>query len=410
MRIAIITSGYFPGLDGTTVVVHERCRRLSEWGHEVLIVGPDYAPIAHYFPNWARHQGEVFPNVKSVSVPCRTFFGVEWERNPTPRAFKVLEEHLDRFTPDVIHVDEPERLTYGYWRRPGLAYARRRGIPVVAFFHTNYVEYGPDFLPLGGAPMRWLQRAAEHGIAAVYNAYDATLVPGETTAAKLRRIGVRNLVVDRFNGVDYERFRAARADSSYLEQRFGLSGLQDRIRILMVGRLTPDKGWAFAMQALPALVREVGRDRLAVLVAGGGEMHDEIRDRLTAQGVRVHMLGRVPPDEIAALYASTDLYLSCSRKENWGLTVAEALSAGTPAIVPRAGGFIDQIVDGVNGHLFIPDDVADFVRVVRRFVEDASLRDACGQAGQRLAAAYDWDLVIGNWLKAVSSVRPAPVT
>jgi glycosyltransferase involved in cell wall biosynthesis len=406
VRIAIITSGYLPGVDGTTIVVHERSRLLSQWGHDVLIVGPDYEPIARYFPNWKAHQGEVLPRVTSVSVPCKTFFGVEWEQNPTPAAFRHLSEHLERFRPDIIHVDEPERLTYGYLRRPGLAYARRHNIPCVAFYHTNYVEYGPDFIPLPGPAMRLLQAIVEPCIASIYNAYDATLVPGQTTADKLRRVGFRNMIFDAFNGVDHRRFSSAVPDATFLEQRFGLRGLRDRIKILMVGRLTPDKGWAFAIKALPALAARVGAERIAILVAGAGELEESVQASLDGSGVRAHLLGRVPPDEIAQVYANVDLYVSCSQKETWGLTAAEANAAGLPAITPRAGGFLDQISDGVNGAMYHPEDVEDFAQVVGRFVEDRELRTRCGVEGRRSSAAYDWPVVIRRWLDAVTSVRP----
>lgn len=403
MRIAIITSGYLPGIDGTTVVVHERCRQLSQWGHDVLIVGPDYAPVASYFPAWERHLGEVLPRVESVSVPCSRFFGVEWERNPTPGAFKVLEAHLDRFKPDVIHVDEPERLTYGYWRRPGLAYATRHGIPAVAFYHTNYVDYGPDFVPLPAPAMRMLQAVVRPCIASIYNAYAVTLVPGETTAAKLRGYGVSRMVVGRFNGVEYKAFGTPARSPGFWQRRFGLPDLGGRVVVLMVGRLTPDKGWAFAMKALPALAASVGPDRLAIVIAGGGEMADEVRTSLGGQLPHVHLLGRVPPPEMPLLYANADMHLSCSQKENFGLTALEAMASGIPVVTPRAGGFIDQITDGGNGAMFRPDDVRDFVTTVRPFIERADLRASCGQAGRAFAQEQDWSLTIRRWLTAVEA-------
>ena len=400
MRIAIITSGYRPALDGTSIVVHERCRRLSAWGHDVLVVGPDYEPVATHYPDWRRYLGEILPKVQVVRVPSKPFFGVEWERNPTRRANGALAHHLETFRPDVIHVDEPERLTYGYCQRPGLAYARRRGIPAAAFYHTNYVDYGPDFIPLPGLVMRALQAIVKPVVAAVYNAYDATLVPSATTAAKLRAYGLRNIVEGAFNGMDYRRFSAPARTPGFFAQRYGLLGVDERVKLLFVGRLTPDKGWAFAMRALPTLAREAS-ERIAVLVAGAGEMREEIECELRARLDCVHFFGHVQPEDMPEIYANADVHVSCSQKENYGLTAVEAMAAGIPAVTPRAGGFIDTVLPGRNGATYTPDSAPDFTRTLLPFVYDPALRSARGAQGRQFAMELDWDVTIANWLDAV---------
>ncbi len=105
MRLAIITSGYFPVIDGVTVSLHERLRRLSAWGHEVLVVAPDYARAARFYPDWARHIGEIFPGITVRSVPSGPFAGLEWESNPTPGAARELEKYLSEFQPEILHIE-----------------------------------------------------------------------------------------------------------------------------------------------------------------------------------------------------------------------------------------------------------------------------------------------------------------
>ena len=406
MRIALITSGFRPALDGTSLAVYERCRRLASWGHDVLVVAPDYAPIAHLYPEWRQYAGEIFPGVHVVPVPSRAFFGVEWERNPTPRAFGILERHLDAFRPDVVHVDEPERLTYGYWRRPGVMYARRRGISAVAFYHTNYIEYGPDFLPLPAPAVRVLERVVIPAVAAVYNRYAAALVPSATTARKLEQYGVRNVVPGSFNGVDCARFEKAGRDAAFFERQFGLTDMGDRVKLLFVGRLTPDKGWAFATKALPRLAKAVAPARIAVIVAGDGEMRDDVERELRAHLDSVHFLGRVQPELLPAVYANADLHVSCSQKETFGLTTLEAHAAGIPVVAPQAGGFLDTIVSGRNGATYRPDDGDDFVRASAAFIQDTAWRQLCGANGRHDARACDWDVTIANWLDAVVATMP----
>ncbi len=44
-------------------------------------------------------------------------------------AYKIVLQELQIFQPDIIHVDEPERLFIGFWRLPGVAFARKAAIP-----------------------------------------------------------------------------------------------------------------------------------------------------------------------------------------------------------------------------------------------------------------------------------------
>ncbi len=50
MKIAIITSGFLPIMDGVTVSGLQRLKRLSQWGHEVILFCPDYSSLEDYFP------------------------------------------------------------------------------------------------------------------------------------------------------------------------------------------------------------------------------------------------------------------------------------------------------------------------------------------------------------------------
>ena len=147
MKIAIITSGFFPVIDGVTITGYSRVKELSKQGHQVILFCPDYSQIPQIYPQWADYTGEIFPGVKVVNLPSTSFF-VEFERNVAWWGHRQLEEELAAFKPDIIHVDEPERLFVGFWRIPGLRYARQHKIPCISFFRTNFIEYLADFFPL----------------------------------------------------------------------------------------------------------------------------------------------------------------------------------------------------------------------------------------------------------------------
>jgi glycosyltransferase involved in cell wall biosynthesis len=411
MRIAMITSGRLPCIDGVTVTVRERCRRLAAQGHEILLIGPDYAPAFRHYPDWAAYLGAFEPGVTGVSVPSCATLGMDWERQPLPRAYREMTQYLEAFAPDIVHVDEPERLAFGFLRRPGIAYARRRGIRVVASYHTNFIDYIPDFL---GTLPRWAvglaQWLAPSILSAIYNAYDTTLTATARTQARLARYGVRNTVLSRFCGVDTAVFRPMDRSATYFADRFRLDDVDGRTKILLVGRLTPDKGWAFACRAIAALVQATGPGKLAVLVAGGGELAEMIRRELGAVLDQAHLLGRVPPDDMPLLYAHADIHVSASCKETFGLTGLEAAACGIPVVAPRAGGFLDHVDCGRSGYLYAPDDIQDFLRVMLPLIESRHLRSQLGEGGRHAALGMDWTESVADWLRAVVGARDSPLT
>ena len=141
MKIAIISSGFLPVVDGVTVALYQRLRVLSKLGHQVLVLCPNYEAIASIYPNWRDYQGEILPGVKVIGLPSEPFMGVAFERNISRRAHQLLQRELADFTPDIVHVDEPDRLYLGMLKAPGVGYARASGVPCVGFYHTNFIDY-----------------------------------------------------------------------------------------------------------------------------------------------------------------------------------------------------------------------------------------------------------------------------
>ena len=400
MKIAIISSGFLPVVDGVTVALYQRVRVLSHLGHEVLILCPDYAAIASVYPNWREYQGEILPGVRVVNLPSEPFMGVQFERNMSRRAIARIEQELEAFAPEIVHVDEPDRLFLGLLKAPGVAYAKRQGIPCVGFYHTNFIDYIEDFLPLPSFIIRGLQWFSMLFIRPVFLAYDQILVSSPIAEKRLRDLSVTNVLCDRFLGVDIKTFQAQPRSANLFQTEYGLPNLEDKVKLVFLGRLTPDKGWQFALKAWEQWAQKPENaplvEKVALIVAGDGELRAEIQSRLQAANLRVYMLGRVLPKAVPALLANSDIHIIASEKETLGLTVLEAFAAGIPVIAPAAGGVVTHIQDGENGLLFAPQDADSFGRAVSALVTGAQRRQQMGAAGQRAIAPYDWSQVVAN--------------
>ena len=400
MKIAIISSGFLPVVDGVTIALYQRSRILSQLNHQVLILCPDYGAIASTYPNWREYQGEVFLGVRVVNLPSESFMGVKFERNLSGKANRRLEQELEAFDPDLVHVDEPDRLFLGMLKAPGVEYARRKGIPCVGFYHTNFIDYIEDFLPLPGFLIRGLQWFSMLFIRPVFHAYDVILVSSPVAEQRLRSLGVRNVLGDRYLGVDVKAFQTPSRRADFFQTEYGISELQDKVKLVFLGRLTPDKGWQFTLRALANWVQQpenaslVGQ--IALIVAGDGELCTEIKAKLQATNLPVHLLGRIAPEAVPALLVNSDIHITASEKETLGLTVLEAFAAGIPVIAPDAGGVMTHLENGENGLLFEPQNVASFGKALSTLVADAEKRQRMGENGREAIAPYDWDKVVAN--------------
>ena len=135
---------------------------------------------------------------------------------------------------------------------------------------------------------------------------------------EIRRFGLKQPVVVLPNGIDLPECLPVRSDSGPR-------------RLLFLGRLHPVKGIEYLLEAWRNLAAAFPDWELAI--AGPGEdAYVEHLKRLAAKGIRTVFLPEVNGAERTRTYARADLYVLPSHTENFGMTVAEALAAGTPVV------------------------------------------------------------------------------
>ena len=407
MKRAIICSSFLPVIDGVTIAVFNRVKQLSKLGHEVLLFCPDYSAIAHIYPNWQDYTDEIFNNVRVINLPSTKSIALEFERDVTIKSYSVVTNELEKFKPDIIHVDEAERLGFCWLKLPGVKFARQHNIPCVAWFHTNYIDYFDDYfqLPLGINTI--IKKALEFIFAKIYNSYNLTLISSSITYSKLAIIGIKNLHYAELLGCNISKFNLAQ-DSNLFIKQYSLPDLNNKVKLVFLGRLTPDKGWYFTLSSLSKLPANI-LTKIAIIIAGDGNLATEIKRTLKPLIADTYLLGRVSPQFIPAILINSDIFITNSEKETRGLTVIEAAAAGIPAIAPRAGGVIDTIEDGETGFLYQPQNEADFLAKLKLLIEDKSLRDLMGARAKESAAQWSWQETTNNlieiWLQEIEKTK-----
>jgi glycosyltransferase involved in cell wall biosynthesis len=134
------------------------------------------------------------------------------------------------------------------------------------------------------------------------------------------------------------------------DQGEGLSIADDEIVIITLSRLSPEKGIERLLAALPYV--DARGKKLRVFICGAaaymkGRAYERKLRRLAERvaSARVGFTGHVVGAEKAALLQRADIFVSPSRHESYGLTIAEALASGCRVISHRHYGAEGEVVD-----------------------------------------------------------------
>ncbi len=160
----------------------------------------------------------------------------------------------------------------------------------------------------------------------------------------------------------------------------------DRLLLLAVGRLEPQKGLPDLLAAFADLTQTHPGARL--LIAGDGSLADPLRRQIAALGLdgRTSLLGR--RDDVPALLAAADLYVSASHWEGLPVATLEAMATGLPLAVTAVGD-VPRVVGAEMGALVPPRQPEALAAALRALADDPVRRQRAGQAA-RAAAARDY--------------------
>jgi PEP-CTERM/exosortase A-associated glycosyltransferase len=179
------------------------------------------------------------------------------------------------------------------------------------------------------------------------------------------------------NGVDTDRFVPAKKDVQLArELRLG----QDLV-FGFFGSLYRYEGVSWVIGAFARL--RARRRKVQLLIIGSGEDETAIRNAIRDYGAEnyVHLLGRVPHEQIARYYSVIDVALYPRRSIRLTELVTplkplEAMALQKPVLASSVGGIRELVENEVTGLLFRPEDEQDFCRQAERIIESPSLREA----------------------------------
>ncbi|WP_311172585.1 glycosyltransferase family 4 protein [Halobellus ordinarius] len=351
MKLCYVTSRYRPHIGGVETHVAELATRFADRGHEVVVVSADRG---------TRGDGRRLPAheyVDGVWVKRVRALAPGGAVHVSPAVLRAVE----RVDPDLVHAHNYHSLPLTF---AAAAVERLDDVPLVVtpHYHGGSASGLRDHLlslyrPIG----KWALHRA-----------DAVLAVSNWEARQLANdFDLSAQVVP--NGVNVGRFRAA----------VPATGPSDHPYLLCVGRLERYKGVQHAIRAL------VDLPEYDLVVAGTGPFDEDLQRIAIEAGVddRVTFAGFIPDEDLPSLYTGAAAFLALSSFEAYGITVAEALAAGTPCVVREAGALVDW-ADRSDCVGVTPDGVAEGVReAVERPAPTGSL-PTWGDVAEQVATVY----------------------
>jgi phosphatidylinositol alpha 1,6-mannosyltransferase len=377
MRIAFFTESLLPLVDGVSHTLSHLFKAL-EWE------GIDFRIYAPFVPGTDVSWHQRVRPVRFVTFPLHRSYRLSI---PGGRA---IAEDFDFFAPDIVHVVSPTPMAGWAQRR-----ARRRGIPVVATFHTHFVSYFPYYGVAGLEPLGWRILRRFH------NRCTVTYAPSPNIVDELTSHGVRNVRLWS-RGVDTARFSPEARDESLRAQL----GADERTPILLlVSRLVREKDLA-DLVAVDAELRRRGT-RFRLVIVGDGPMRAELERSLPY----AHFAGHRAGPELARWYASGDVFIFPSTTETFANVVQEALASGLPAVVVDRGGPQSVIEPGVSGLVARANDARHLADLAERLLSDADQRASWARPADGSALGRSWDVVnaglVGDYRELIGMPRYA---
>jgi glycosyltransferase involved in cell wall biosynthesis len=375
LRIACVTETYPPEVNGVALTIARLVQSLRARHHAVQVIRPRQAADNGAATDDVLVRGMPIPRYEGLrmGLPCSGRLVTLWRRQ----------------RPDVVHI-----ATEGPLGRSALLAARALGLPVCSEFRTNFHAYSQHY------GFGFLRRPIIGYLRRFHNATQCTMVPTQALHDDLHKEGFRNLLTVA-RGVDVRRFDAAHR-SEALRARWGAAA--DDLVVTCVGRLAPEKNLNTLVAAFEAIHRAQPRARLVLV--GDGPMRKELQARCP----QAIFAGQRTGSDLAAHYASADLFLFPSVTETFGNVTTEAMASGLAVVAFDYAAAQRLIRDGENGALAPFDDNAAFVATAARTAASLANCRVLGARARQSVMALDWDTIAaqveGVMASAMRAVEP----
>jgi glycosyltransferase involved in cell wall biosynthesis len=391
MKIAHLISSFLPTIGGAEVCAHNIAQRLQAGEHEVTIVTPALRGTR------PRTSYEIIDIPRSLAAAV--FRGLPFA-DVAFRAYVTSLQRAHRFDCWQVTIGYP----FGVVALPAL---RACDVPVVLRCTGEDLQID---INIGYGYRR--DPSVDRAVRASYPQFDRCIAISPSVVEAYREVGVlEDRIVQIPNGIDVTAMCGVPEDSSF-RSRLGIPPSQ--LLLLAVGRNHPKKGF-HRIPSILAHLRTRGVEAAWVLVGDGT---DAVRDSAPL-GLRASIIPipaiapmwddvgplQLPPPELHKYYRHADYFVFPSAVETFGIVFLEAMAAGLPVITTNGPGCRDVVPHeecGLQTPVGNDEAMAD---AVIRCIKEPEIRAKIIRGGHQRAAAYDWDIIAGQYVDCFQGAR-----
>jgi glycosyltransferase involved in cell wall biosynthesis len=377
LRIAVVTETYPPEINGVAMTISRMVEGLRR-RHVVELIRPRQNK-----QDSAKHE----PALQEVLVrgfPIPRYPGLKLGLPAKRRLVKLWSENR----PDVVHL-----VTEGPLGSSALSAARKLGIPVSSDFHTNFHSYSKHY------GFGWLYKTVAAHLRKLHNGTDATLVPTQELRNTLAQDGYRNLqVVAR--GVDTALFHPGKR-SEKLRLQWGLVA-EDELAVIYVGRISAEKNLPLVLRTFKAM--QAINPKLKLVLVGDGP----VRAELQRHNPGYIFAGMRTGEDLAAHYASGDIFLFPSMTETYGNVTVEAMASGLAVVAFRYAAAAEHIQHEWNGLHAEYGNEEEFVIQACKLAIDVSRVQKMRLQAHQTMLKLDWQNIVDEFEQALAQLAVKP--
>jgi glycosyltransferase involved in cell wall biosynthesis len=377
MRVALAVHRFPPVVGGSEGYAGRLAQGLADRGHEVVVyttAHPGRPPLPYRVRGLRR-------------VALRGYAFVVWPDLLRPRLVR------EAAACEVLHAINFTSFGAVAWLLIGRRY--RRPLVLTTFYHPPPATGHPA---LGALYDRTAGRliAGGYGALLVHSAAESRALRSHVTSRPKARIRELTCPPILAGVAPLGSFRRTHR-------------LEAKFVVLYVGRDDPHEGGWLLLRALAELRAEGMLPELALALVGpfgpAPWPSADLEGPAKPLAGTVHVVGPLPPAQLAAAYADSDVVVVPSAYESYGLVVVEALSFGTPVISTRTGAATAFVRPGETGYLFDYGDVA----ALKRLLLEVRAAGRKMQAAARQAVAHlSWDRTVDETVAVYREVLASP--
>ena len=287
---------------------------------------------------------------------------------------KALVEIITSKDIKLVHTNSNHRFE-------GALAARLTGIPHLYLAHIQYEPDMPLFqrLPFSLASFAGLMSELSDQVVAVSNSVGATLAP-QVADDKLQVI---------HNGLELGLFDTALANrSNRLKEALKLP--LDCLLIAAVGRIVPDKGFDYFVDAA-SLVLQKHQHNVHFIIVGGEENLDfanGLKQKVIDYAIsdNFHFLGF--RTDIADILAVSDIFVLSSRKEGHPYVMLEAMASECAVVASNCAGVEETIEEGNSGFIVPIGDINAMAERLLSLIDSVDLRHSLAESAKKRIKAF----------------------